>query len=98
MLAMPHMRQAEVRDEKHDNSGRIETVITYEGMASPRELLERINIQCISFVAGMNAMKTREVAAIRAAAERGDISASGGLPETASVERDAEAESMMSYA
>ena len=38
------MRAASVRIEKRDD--REEKVVRYEGMASPRELLERIVIQC----------------------------------------------------
>jgi hypothetical protein len=61
MLAMPHMRQASTEQITKDRHGRTEMSITYEGMASPRELLERINIQCSSFIAGMTAMERREV-------------------------------------
>lgn len=39
------MRAASVRTEQRD--GREEKVIRYEGMASPRELLERVVIQCV---------------------------------------------------
>lgn len=110
MLAMPHMRPAEMRNEAHDNIGRVETAITYEGTASPRELLERINIQCSSFVVSIEAMKARHAEAIaRDAEERVAIETAPltgedfellSMPPVRKIPEamDSEAQAMMNYA
>jgi hydrogenase maturation factor len=54
MLAMPQMRSTSIKPSPNDPYSRI---VTYEGSASPRELLENCVIQAGAALIGLNAVE-----------------------------------------
>jgi hypothetical protein len=75
------MRPAGMRIERRD--GRQEKIVRYEGMASPRELLQRIVLQC------QQALRSLGVSKVPKATKNGRAMATQELPQDLGEETDA---------